>query len=211
MVHNFGHGKDGVEPQGSLTFDAAGNLYGATYFGGSKGDGMAFELSPKAGGGWAETELHSFQGSPNDAYLPIGSLIFDAAGNLYGASYKGGPGNVGTVFELTKGGSGTWTSSLLHKFENNGIDGYYPEGSLTFDRSGNLYGTAYSGGADGDGVVYKLTPNGGVWSESLPLTFNDANGALPCSGLIFDSTGNLYSTTLEGGAHNGGTVFELTP
>jgi len=211
-LHNFGRGKDGAEPVGNLIFDGSGNLYGAAYFGGDEGKGMIFELSPKADGGWAESELHSFTGQPTDGYLPTGSLIFDSAGNLYGLTYKGGPDDLGTVFELTKGAGGIWTSSILHGFENNGVDGNYPEGNLIMDSSGNLYGTASAGGSNNDGVVYEMSPEGGQsWLEDRLFSFNGTDGQVPCSGLIFDSSGNLYGTTLLGGAQNGGTVFELTP
>jgi uncharacterized repeat protein (TIGR03803 family) len=211
-LHNFGVGKDGNEPVGSLVFDAAGNLYGATAFGGPRASagGTIFELTP-TGAGWVETVLYNFS-DDSGASFPLGSLIFDAAGNLYGLSYKGGSGDVGTVFELSPGADGVWTSTVLHSFSVNGIDGYYPQGSLVFDASGNLYGTTSYGGADNDGVVFELTPEvDGSWTETLPLTFDGKDGQYSCAGVIFDGSGNLYGTTSEGGPHNFGEVFEITP
>ncbi len=211
-LHSFGSGKDGAEPVGNLIFDAAGNLYGATYFGGAFGQGTVFELSPATGGGWTEKGLHSFEPGSTDGGLPTGSLIFDGAGNLYGISYKGGVGNVGTVFELSPAAGGTWTSAMLHSFNDNGVDGFYPQGGLIFDASGNLYGTASEGGADNAGVVFEMTPGaGGSWTETLLRTFNGADGKDSCSGMIFDGSGNLYGTTSAGGAGGSGVVFEITP
>jgi len=213
-LHSFGAGKDGAEPVGNLIFDSAGNLYGATYFGGAYGNGMVFELSPAAGGGWTEKALHSFAGSPDDGALPTGSLIFDADGNLYGLSYKGGAENVGTVFELAPAAGGTWTSTILHSFNNNGVDGFYPQGGVTFDPQlpGNLYGTASEGGAENAGVVFELAPQaGGSWTEILLWTFNGADGKDSCSKLAFDGAGNLYGTTSLGGDNNSGIVFKLAP
>ena len=116
------HGR--AYPYAGLIFDAAGNLYGTTYYGGIHGAGTVFELSPTAGGGWTEKVLHSF-GSGTDGQCPYAGLIFDAAGNLYGTTDGGGIHGGGTVFELTPTGGGGWTEKVLHSF-GNGTDGDYP-------------------------------------------------------------------------------------
>jgi len=217
VLHTFGSGTDGTYPIGGVTFDAAGNLYGTAQFGGANGDGTVFELTPKAGGGWTETTVHSFDNRADGAE-PVASVIFDAAGNLYGTTYSGGTYLYGTVFKLTPTGGGGWTETTLHSFpNNNGVDGSNPAyGSLIFDAGGNLYGTASYGGraSPGGGTVFELTPTtGGSWEYTVLHTFRDngRDGLNPGSGLIFDAAGNLYGTTWEGGAFGSGTVFEITP
>ena len=100
VLHSFGNGTDGEIPYAGLTFDAAGNLYGTTYEGGIHSLGTVFELSPRGGGGYTETVLHSF-GNGTDGQYPYAGLIFDGAGNLYGTTYGGGIHDYGTVFELS--------------------------------------------------------------------------------------------------------------
>lgn len=149
------------EPDGSLLLDQAGNIYGATIYGGSDNVGVVYKLSPQADGSWSETILHSFNANGTDGFNAFTGLIFDTAGNLYGATMSGGVhqglnGN-GTVFELTPQSDGTWTESMLFSFD--GTDGAGPQwGGLTMDASGNLYGAAKGGGSDGGGTVFKLTP-----------------------------------------------------
>jgi uncharacterized repeat protein (TIGR03803 family) len=229
VLHNFGStGKDGHKPLASLIFDASGNLYGTTSEGGSGiehcntgtgGCGTAFELTPKAGGGWTEKVLHSFKANGKDGYYPSGSLIFDASGNLYGTTSTGGAHSAGTVFELTPAAGGIWGERILHNFNYGAKDGNSPQASLIFDASGNLYGTTYGGGVHGGGTVFELTPAaGGNWTERLLHSFkNDANGWAPGSTLTRGAAGSLYGTTIFGGdlgcGSNGagcGTVFELT-
>src|ERR1017187_5215686 len=100
VLHSFDlNGTDGSQPFAGLIFDAAGNLYGTTYGGGTYTYGTVFELTPTAGGSWTETVLHNF-GNGTDGSTPFAGLIFDAAGNLYGTTEQGGTDNYGTVFEL---------------------------------------------------------------------------------------------------------------
>jgi uncharacterized repeat protein (TIGR03803 family) len=146
-------------------------------------------------------------------------LTFDAAGNLYGTTQEGGSYDGGTIFELTPGAGGKWTEKVLHSF-GNGTDGRFPLTSLIFDPDGNLYGTTYLGGVNGDsGTAFELSPGtGGAWTEMVLYNFCAISGCVdgqyPGAGLIFDSTGNLYGTTFEGGTggYGGyGTAFELSP
>jgi uncharacterized repeat protein (TIGR03803 family) len=220
VLHSFKGGTDGSLPQAPVVVDAAGNLYGTTPFGGTPGKcetsgcGTLYELS-NSEGGWMETVLHSFSGTP-DGIFPYAGLTFDSAGNLYGTTYQGGSSGRGTVFELSHGASG-WTESVLYSFT--GVsDGGFPVASVTFDSAGNLYGTA-SGGYSGLGVVFELTPSAGGWSMNVIYSFaGRADGGDPRAGVVFDSAGNLYGTTAEGGSsttcydYEGcGTVFQLVP
>jgi uncharacterized repeat protein (TIGR03803 family) len=213
VLHAFS-GSDGSSPIAGLITDSAGNFYGTTDTGGTNDKGTVFELSPAGGGSWTYTVLYNFKNDGHDGNFPFGRLIFDAQGNLYGTTYKGGNYGHGTVFELSPAGGGTWTESVLHHFKVISIvgDGGFPEAGLIFDSQGNLYGTAYAGGSQAVGEVFKLTPvGGGTWSKSTIYYFNGANGANPNSQLISDSQGNLYGTTYAGGANQVGTVYELSP
>ena len=213
ILHNFGSNtKAGVNPDSALIFDSAGNLYGTASSGGNENVGVVFELSPRAGGGYSEKVLHSFSKPGGDGQTPSNGLIFDSAGNLYGNTSAGGANNAGTVFELSKPvpPNTQWRESILHSFGSSSSDGTDPRGTLVFDASGNLYGVTQSGGSDGDGTVYELSPaGGGVWTETLLVTFNIDNGWLPSGGMIFDASGNLYGVT--GFSGSDGVVFELSP
>ncbi len=203
-------GDDGLAPYAGLAFDPAGNLYGTTYGGGAYGYGCVFKLAPSAEGKWIETLLYSFNFGA-DGVLPYAGLILDGGGNLYGTTKAGGDFGYGTVFELTRGQSGTWTEKVLHSFDGN--DGLNPVAGMVFDKSGNLYGTTLYGGDFGYGNIFQLIPDGnGNWTEATlySLAGNGTDGSYPYSGVVFDAAGNLYGTTYSGGATNGGTVFQLT-
>jgi uncharacterized repeat protein (TIGR03803 family) len=214
ILHNF-NGPDGYYPQGGVILDASGNLYGTTSGGGAHGVGTVFELTRKAGGGWTEKVLHSFNAGGKDGYDPYAGLTFDVSGNLYGTTDYGGTENYGTVVELTPQKTGGWTEKVLYSFKNDGRDGFDLYAGVVLDKSGNLYGTTYGGGAYGYGTVFELTPKaGGGWTEKVLHSFNanSKDGYQPLASLIVDASGNLYGTTLNGGDQNGyGTVFELTP
>ena len=208
VLHSFGSGADGQIPQASLIFDAAGDLYGTTWGGGTCGSGSVFELSPNGSGNWMESVLHSFCYNGTDGFQPLGSLIFDAAGNLYGTTTYGaltyGVG-CGAVFEMSPSQGGDWAETVLHGF--NGSDGCFPAAGLIFDAAGNLYSTTEQGGlCQGCGTVFELTPSEAGWTEMVLhyFQYND-DGYSPQGGLVLDAGGNLY------GATGDGTVFELTP
>ena len=202
-------GNSPAYPQGNLVTDASGNLYATSSRGGSDGEGDVFELA-KSGTAYSPTpiELGSFSSSSNSAYFGYpasGSLLGDASGNLYGTTIYGGPSNDGTVFEVAHNGS---APIMVASF--NGTDGYYPQGNLIADASGNLYGTTSGGPINGnnygDGTVFEIAVG-----DSTPITlatFDSTDGKSPV-GLVADAAGNLYGTTFYGGANNAGTVFEI--
>lgn len=220
---SYNYGPDGAFPESNLIFDAKGNLYGTTGYGGTNGAGSVFELSPQSGGGWSEAVLYSFQNNGEDGNSPSAGLIFDSAGNLYGTTVGGGNNGVGTVFELSPHSGGAWSEAVLYNFQNNGQDGINPYASLIFDSVGNLYGTTSGGGTGncvaeggnpGCGIIFEISPqSGGGWSETVLLNFQGTptDGYAPFGGLIFDNAGNLYGTTIAGGSIGSGTVFELSP
>ncbi len=158
------------------------------------------------------TTLHNFAGG-TDGADPVADLLYDAnSGTVYGATNKGGgstacPKGCGTVFSINPDGSGY---TILHSFAG-GTDGAHPEAGLVMDGSGNLYGTTYSGGARNLGTVYELSPvGGGVYSESVILSFTGKNGSYPLARLVLDASGNIYGSTLMGGAKGDGVIFELS-
>jgi uncharacterized repeat protein (TIGR03803 family) len=197
-----------------VTIDPVGNLYGATVGGGVYGQGTVFELTPSSNGRWAEHVLHDFTGG-KDGAAPYASPIFDAAGNLYGTTRYGGASGNGTVFELMPDSNGQWTERVLHQFTG-GKDGGQPWSGLILDSSGNLYGTTSEGGNSSDcaysscGVVFELTPSAnGDWKEKVLHAFTGKDGGSPLASLVFDGGDNLYGTTEWDSVYSGGTVFEL--
>jgi uncharacterized repeat protein (TIGR03803 family) len=197
----------GTNPSGGVVFDTSGNLYGV-FFSSGLGWGTVYQLSP-AGSGWTEQTIHRFSYTGSDGADPIGGLIIDASGNLYGTTSQGET-SVGTVFELNPG-SGGWTFNTLWPFplQNNSTG---PVDKLLMDAAGNLYGTTFGLGVYNLGTVFKLTPSNGGWTYSSLHDFTGgSDGLFPWSSLVFDANGNIYGTTTEGGAGNGGVVFEITP
>ena len=225
-LFNFDCADSGAYAVGGVTFDKAGNLYGTTPQGGSFGEGVVYQLTPGSGGTWTENILHNFTGGSDGAYPDHPYLIFDASGNLYGSAALGGEGNCplfgsstcGTIFKMTPQAGGTWDFTVLHGFTG-GSDGGNPEGTMVFDKRGNLYGTTYGGGTHDFGVVFELTPHSdSQWEERVLHAFRgDEDGTYPLGGVIFDAAGNLYGTTTDGGenrcfnAPGCGVVYELTP
>jgi uncharacterized repeat protein (TIGR03803 family) len=221
---------DGNLPYDGLLRDASGALYGVTIDGGanSPGGGTVFALTP-VDGGWQFQTLYSFCAQTDcvDGHNPESGLIEDGQGNLYGATTNGGSGEFGIVFKLTHNAARTsWTIGTLYSFcpQSGCADGYRPTGRLTYqgaatgatyDGTSPLYGVA-SGGGNGQGVVFSLTPkNGGQsWSEAVVYSFcpgNDCTDGNMPSGVTLDPSGNLFVTALTGGDANFGTVIELKP
>jgi uncharacterized repeat protein (TIGR03803 family) len=202
VLYSFKNTPDGARPNAGLIRDAAGNLYGTTWRGGTFDYGTVFKLN-EAG---KYKVLHSFTGRVDggSAYSP---LIRDPAGNLYGTTWSGGDrtGCCGALFKLDATGKET----LLHGFAGGDGDGGEPSAGLIRDAAGNLYGTTTEGGPSNYGTVFKLNAAGKYRVLYFFTGASGADGANPYSGLIRDSAGNLYGTTLYGGIYENGTVFKL--
>ena len=212
-------GFDGAYPLANLLMDSSGNLYGTASAGGANGFGVVFELV-NSSGTYAETTLYNFGGSPTDGTDPVGGLLMDATGNLYGTTsedrgpFACGLSSCGTVFELVKTSSG-YDEHVLYQFT--GPDGANPQAGLIMDASGNLYGTTSQGGAYGEGTVFELVSSSGAYTEKVLYSFGGtaADGTDPIASLLPDASGNLYGTTELGGSITAcggsgcGTVFEL--
>ncbi len=154
VLHSFQGGSDGIAPTGGVILDRSGDLYGATQAGGSGGGGTVYELTPQSNGSWSLTPLYGFVGGGFGGQYR--TVTMDNSGNLYGTTSGGGAHPWGSVFKLTPSNGG-WTYSSLHDFTG-GLDGGTPYGSLVFDANGNLYGTTYAGGTNGQGVVFEISP-----------------------------------------------------
>jgi uncharacterized repeat protein (TIGR03803 family) len=201
---------DGAWPEAGLTRDAAGNLYGTTFFGGTGsrcdiyfgGCGTVFKLDTTG----TETVLHSFGGVP-DGSNPTARVILDVSGNLYGTTAFGGGYGHGTVFKVN---AITGAETILHSFRG-GTDGANPNAEMVQDAAGNFYGTTQYGGQGcygrGCGTVFEVSTTG---QETILHRFSDRpDGASPLGGLALDSSGKIYGTTWLGGVYSFGTVFSL--
>lgn len=289
VLHTFTGGADGALPFSGMILDPAGNLYGTAgaggtgscLYSGAPGCGTIFEVK-KHNSSWLFNPLYSFQGStdgeapvrpltrgPNGTYYgttlgggegtcnfetvpecgvvfnagpnatpprtplltfresvlyrftdgadggnPYSTVISDQAGNIYGTTLYGGANGLGTVFELSPAGGGTYTEAVLYSFcpQYPCPDGSNPFDGVVFDTAGNLYGTTEDGGANNYGVVFELSPSGSGWSERVIYSFQGGfDGKTPYAGVAMDSTGNLYGNTGLGGSGGGGTMYQLTP
>jgi len=236
VLYRFTGAADGGIPLAGLARDASGNIYGTTLAGGclptcnGQGYGTVFKLAPPKLGSknWQFTTIWRFQPryGVQDGAEPAAPLTLDGSGNLYGTTGSGGirVGCCGTVFELTPPpppGSGPWGETLLYAFGGNS-DAVSPAAGVTFDASGNLYGTAAYGGLFGDccGVVFQLSPpvgHSGPWNETILHRFSGRDGRRPVSNLVFDAAGNLYGAAALGEGNGDicqqgcGAAFELSP
>jgi hypothetical protein len=174
--------------------------------GGANGNGVVYMLSP-AGSGWTQTVLYTFQGQ-SDGQNPVGGVVLDGKGNLFGGTFLGGVNGGGTVYELSPVRGGGYSLTTLYSFST-----YYgPYSKLTLDASGNIYGTANGAGAHGLGSVFKLTFSNGMWTFSDLHDFaGGTDGASPYGSVAVDPHGNLFGTAAVGGSSNQGVVFEITP
>jgi uncharacterized repeat protein (TIGR03803 family) len=207
VIYNFTGGADGGGPTNALLIDAAGNLYGTTPGGGLVGAGTVFKLMPKASG-WTYTRLYSFSGA--DGSDPDSPLALASNGHLYGTAGGGASGD-GVLFGLSPPANAVspspfsnWTKSLLYNFTG-GSDGAKPGGGIVLDTSGNIYGTASQGGANGGGTVYEFTNGGLQVQHAFPAFPGDGENPL---GLV-SGAGGLYGLTFGGGAYQTGTLYTL--
>lgn len=209
-------GPNGLIPLDRVVFGPDGALYGTAQDGGTFSRGVVFRLTPPPNlchaitCPWRETLLHEFGQDDVEGDFPAAEVLFDQAGNIYGTTQSGGGQGRGVVYKLTRSGS-NWIYSVLYDFPASD-DGSTPYAGLIFDQAGNLYGTTEYGGPMNWGTVYKLTPSGGAWQETILHDFNGNDGAVPLAGVLFDQAGNLFGATASGGDSNFvGSVFELVP
>jgi uncharacterized repeat protein (TIGR03803 family) len=209
-------------PSGRLLFDSSGNIYGTGERGGTEGfdDGVVFKLTPPAtqGGAWTQEVLYSFQGNNHgvsDGAQPMGGVVMDENGALYGVTVRGGISSRGAIYKLTPPATpgGAWTETILHFFGGS-TNGMGPASRLLRIKNGTLYGTTLAGGKFGAGTVFRLKPPAtGQTSWTLNLLYHftgGSDGGTPSGELILDSTGAFYGMTMKGGA-GFGTVYKLTP
>ncbi len=209
VLYTFSGPCGGLFAIGGVTLDQAGRIYGTVAYGGANDGGVVYRLA-RAGEGWVCLPLYSFGYQDQDGSNPYAGVVFGPDGLLYGTTSDYGASGHGTVFRLRPppnacaGAMCPWNETILYNFTG-GADGGYPGyGKLAFDQAGNIYGTTNLGGSRGDGVVFKLTPSGSGWTESVIWDFANGGGYSPLSGVIFDGAGNLYGTTPS-------TVYELSP
>ncbi len=220
-LYSFQGGNDGAVPDGRVVFGPNGTLYGTTLEGGGGtycvgGCGTVFNVHAPARAcsralcPWAEEVLYAFQGgSTDDGLRPLGDLVFDPSGNLFGVTDGGGANFSGTVYELTPSG-GSWSESVLHNFVFGENDGQTPQAGMVLQGTSTLYGTTADGGHYTGGVVFELTRSGSDWVESLIHSFHPTTDGNVPNGISADSAGNLYGGTLFGGPDSLGTVWQLS-
>jgi uncharacterized repeat protein (TIGR03803 family) len=197
VLHSFTGSPDGHGPATGVIRDAAGNLFGTTYLGGTFDQGTVYKVDANAN----ETVLYSFTGG-TDGANPVGGLVEDAAGNLYGTTYNGGASNSnGTVFKLDLSG----TLTVLHTFAGSPDCGN-PFATMIRDKFGNLYGSTFYGGTIDNGCLFKVAPSG---RETVLYSFNPVPDGGNPTGLVQDASGNLYGTTNVGGSGESGIVFKV--
>jgi uncharacterized repeat protein (TIGR03803 family) len=208
-IYGFtGSADGGTVRYGDLIFDQAGNMYGTASLGGdSHSDGVVFK-AVGSGSNWTESAIYTFAGSPDGSH-PFAGVVFDSTGALWGTTSAGGSSGNGTIYKLTPSGS-SWTEQVIYNFSG-AADGGYPVGGLVPDGMGNFYGTTASGGSNGGGTVYELTPNGSSWNLTTLYSFTGTAQCGPWGYVSFDTSGNIYGTTQCDGANNLGSVFKLTP
>ncbi len=211
VLYSFGSGTDGANPVAGVTLGPGGELYGTTSAGGTDTYGTVFQLIPAVATGskyGKEIILHNFT-HQNDGDVPYAGLIFDHAGNLYGAATGGGANSGGTIFELTPSASG-WNFNVLYGLVGWDISGAFQ--NLFLDASGNIWATTHCDGTYQAGTVYELTNSGGTWNYNPMYVFTGGtDGLFSYSNLVLDKQGNLYGTTRGGGSGGYGVVFKITP
>jgi uncharacterized repeat protein (TIGR03803 family) len=197
LLHSFGGSGDGSTPDGAVTIESNGDMYGTTSYGGASENGGIWELAADG----TYTVLHNF--TADEGNFARGRLVQDGKGNFYGTCLFGGAPGDGTVFKYSTKGKLT----VLHAFT--GTDGQYPEHGVVRDRAGNLYGVTAFGGASDNGAVYKIAADGTF--STLYSFAGGADGSFLYGGLALDRDGNLYGSTADGGASGYGTVFKIAP
>jgi uncharacterized repeat protein (TIGR03803 family) len=211
VLYSFTGGADGGEPYKGVTLDSHGNLYGTAVTGGGGscegGCGVAYKLT-NSGGAWTQAVIHTFTGG-NDGSGPGSGLTLGSQGALYGMTPTGGANGLGTIFKLIPTSNGAWTLRVIHTFTG-GEDGAGGSAGRLLPYKGSLYGVTTVGGANGKGIVFKLSHPAGGWQFTTLYAFlGQPDAGFPYGGLALDGQGNLYGTTYYDGANNLGSVYEL--
>jgi len=198
VLYNFTGSTDGCEPFAGVVFDSEANLYGTATYCGADGWGTVFMLSPSG----TFTTLHSFTGGTDGGYPLAGLLLGPGkSGNLYGTTYQGGSDGFGTVFKVTSSG----TETVLHSFNANGKDGFYPQAGLVPGSSSSVIGTTAQGGAVGVGTVFEVSVSG---KETIIYSFRAGkDGRTPLTGIVSTGTDEGCGVTWYGGTSDLGTVY----
>jgi hypothetical protein len=214
-VWDFTAGYDGAFPEGLLSFDGAGNLYGTTVGGGNPNGtslGVVFELQPGKGGAWSLARAYDFTGGA-DGSEPRSGVVADDAGNVYGTANQAGALGFGTLFELTPAGNAGWKQTIIHQFQY-GADGGYPSTNLTLDKKNDVYGSVQYGGTNSTGYVFEFKPARKGWKRVVLHNFGDGDaGGTSYGSLVVGAAGDLYGATALYDRGQGvwtGSVFELT-
>ena len=206
VIYSFTGGSDPINPAATVTVDGQGNLYGTASLGGAYSNGAVYKLTRSASG-WTETVLYSFQ-NQSDGANPVGGVILDRAGNLYGSTFDGGINGGGTIYQLSPSSAG-WTFTTLYSFV--GIYGG-PYNKLTLDSKGDLYGITNADGANGLGSVFRLSRSANGWTLTDLYDFvGGDSGRTPYGAVAVDHDGNIFGTASIGGSENQGVIFEITP
>ena len=228
ILYSFTAGTtDGYQPYGGLVMDSNGDLFGTTFGGGNgytpsnmfgmpptfgtPGDGTIYELIPSGGGTYTEQVLYKFTDGADGTH-PLGGLLMDSSGNLYGTTSSGTTVQ-GSVFELAKTGLSSYSPTLTILDTFTGTNGSNAQAPLTADATGDIFGVTRTGGANGDGVVFEIPNIAGSFAggQTLYDFTNGADGSQPYNGVVLDAAGDLFGTTsVGGGSGKNGTVFEMT-
>jgi uncharacterized repeat protein (TIGR03803 family) len=201
VMYSFTNGIDGAYTRAGLVLGSDGNFYGAATYGGSDGVGTVFKMTTSS----LFTPLYSFKTNGIDGQHPQSALIEGSDGSFYGTTSNGGTKNDGTIYKITP----TGLLTNVHTFTGTGGDGAGPTAPLILGTDGNFYGTTAYGGTTGNGIVFRMTPQG-VWTNLHSFIFG-SEGARPGAALVLGNDGNFYGTTHDGGTYGYGTVFKITP
>jgi len=199
LLHGFLGGSDGAHPTSGVAFGPNGYLYGVTLDGGAYKQGTVFSISP----GGRYKQLYAFTGGA-DGGFPADQLTWVGT-SLYGVTNFGGDYNAGVIFMID---SSSGAETTLYSFTGS-TDGYIPDSTMIADASGNLYGTAFEGGANSAGTIFRFVPATGILT-TLYAFQGQSDGKYPSGRLARDMYGNLYGATLEGGTSDFGTIFRLS-
>jgi uncharacterized repeat protein (TIGR03803 family) len=208
VIYSFTGGTDTVAFESGLTMDSGINFYGYLVSfvssNGTTSSGGVFEIENQSNGTWTEKILHTFSGGDDGAAPFGGKLTLDSAGNVFGMAGAGSH-DYGIAFELVRGAAASWTEKILHVYKG-GADGTYGYGGpMAIDAAGRLFGTSSWS------VIEFLPGTNGTWTEKILHSFTGgSDGAYPDAGLTLSTSGKIYGTTNQGGAHYG-TVFALLP